>query len=75
MPARLLEGEAAAWEAGLSALLLLGTALLAVRVGERLYRASLLRARGKITGRRVVRTGRCRSLSRRRAAAGGPARR
>ncbi len=47
MPARLLEGEAAAWEAGLSSLVLLGTAWLAVRIGERLYRASLLRTRGK----------------------------
>ena len=47
MPVRLLEGQAAAWEAGLSALVLLATALLATRVGERLYRSSLLRTRGK----------------------------
>ncbi len=47
MPARLLSGDAAAWEGALSALLLLVSAGLAVVVGERLYRSSLLRTRGK----------------------------
>ena len=47
MPARLLEDDAALWEGALSALLVLATAVVAVRVGERLYRASLLRTRGR----------------------------
>lgn len=47
MPARLLEDDAALWEGALSALVVLATAVLAVRVGERLYRASLLRTRGR----------------------------
>ena len=46
MPARLVAGDAAAWEGAVAALLLLAAAALAVRVGERLYRASLLRTRG-----------------------------
>ena len=47
MPARLLEGDAEVWEAVLAAGLLLVAAVAAVLVGERLYRASLLRTRGK----------------------------
>lgn len=47
MPARLLEGDAAAWEAAVSALVLLGSCVVSVRVGERLYRSSLLRTRGR----------------------------
>lgn len=47
MPARLLAGDAPPWQAALSALVLLASAAVAVRVGERLYRASLLRTRGK----------------------------
>jgi len=47
MPARLLEDDAALWEGALSALVVLATAVVAVRVGERLYRASLLRTRGR----------------------------
>lgn len=47
MPARLLEDDAALWEGALSALGVLATAVVAVRVGERLYRASLLRTRGR----------------------------
>ena len=46
MPARLVRGEAAVWEALVSVVLLLLAAALAVLVGERLYRASLLRTRG-----------------------------
>ena len=47
MPGRLVSGDAAAWEAPVAALLLLATAVLAVLAGERLYRASLLRTRGR----------------------------
>lgn len=47
MPARLLEEDAAAWEAAVSALVLLLAAAVAVRIGERLYVSSLLRTRGK----------------------------
>ncbi len=47
MPARLLEGDASTWEALLSAGLLVVSAVVAVRIGERLYRASLLRTRGR----------------------------
>ena len=47
MPARLLEDDAALWEGALSALVVLATAVVAVRVGERLHRASLLRTRGR----------------------------
>jgi ABC-2 type transport system permease protein len=47
MPGRLVSGDAAAWEAALAALLVLLAAVAAVRVGEKLYRASLLRTRGK----------------------------
>ena len=51
MPARLLQGDAAAWEGAVAAVLLLVAAVGAVLVGERLYRASLLRTRGKTTVR------------------------
>ena len=47
MPARLLSGDAEAGEAGVSALLLLLAAGAAVLLGERLYRSSLLRTRGR----------------------------
>ena len=47
MPARLLSGDAAAWEGALSAAVLVVSAGLAVLVGERLYRSSLLRTRGR----------------------------
>ena len=47
MPGRLLDGDAGAWEALVAALLLLLTAAGAVRIGERLYRTSLLRTRGR----------------------------
>ncbi len=46
MPARLVEGDAQAWEAVVAAVLLLAAAAVTVRVGERLYRSSLLRTRG-----------------------------
>jgi ABC-2 type transport system permease protein len=47
MPARMLSGDAEPWEAGVSALLLLLAAGAAVLLGERLYRSSLLRTRGR----------------------------
>lgn len=47
MPQRLLAQDAALWEAGLSALLVLLTAVAFIGVGARLYRSSLLRTRGK----------------------------
>lgn len=47
MPQRLVAGDAALWEAGLSALLMLVTAVALMALGSRLYRASLLRTRGK----------------------------
>lgn len=53
MPVRLIEGDAAPWEAALAALLLLGACVVSVRVGERLYRASLLRTRGRTTLRQA----------------------
>jgi len=57
MPGRLVQGDAALWEAALAALLLLLAAAGAVVVGERLYRSSLLRTRGK-TGLREAWSGR-----------------
>jgi ABC-2 type transport system permease protein len=53
MPARLVEGDAGVWEAAVAAVLLLLAALLAIRVGERLYRASLLRTRGRTSVRQA----------------------
>ena len=55
MPSRLLSGDAAVWEAALSALLLLVTAGAAVLLGERLYRSSLLRTSGRTTLRQAWR--------------------
>ena len=49
MPSRLLTGDATVAEAALSALLLLVTAGLAVLLGERLYRSSLLRTSSRTT--------------------------
>lgn len=53
MPTRLVEGDAHVWEAAVAAGLLLLAALAAVRVGERLYRASLLRTRGRTSVRQA----------------------
>jgi ABC-2 type transport system permease protein len=53
MPSRLLAGDAALWEAVVSALVLLVTAGLAVLLGERLYRSSLLRTSGRTTLRQA----------------------
>jgi ABC-2 type transport system permease protein len=47
MPSRLVAGDASAWEATVSVLLLLAAAVVAVLVGERLYRSSLLRTSGR----------------------------
>lgn len=56
MPTRLLEGEAAWWEALISLGLLLGAAAVAIGVGERLYRRSLLRTGGRVTWRQAWRS-------------------
>lgn len=53
MPVRLIEGDAAPWEAALAAVLLLAACVVSVRLGERLYRASLLRTRGRTTLRQA----------------------
>jgi ABC-2 type transport system permease protein len=53
MPSRLLAGDATGWQAAVSALLLLVTAGLAVLLGERLYRSSLLRTSGRTTLRQA----------------------
>jgi ABC-2 type transport system permease protein len=47
MPTRLLAGDASALEGLVSAALLLAATVVAVRIGERLYRSSLLRTRGR----------------------------
>lgn len=47
MPQRLVAEDAALWEAGLSAAIVLATAVALIALGSRLYRASLLRTRGK----------------------------
>jgi ABC-2 type transport system permease protein len=57
MPGRLVQGDAAGWEAAVAAVLLLAAAFAAVLVGERLYRSSLLRTRGR-TGLREAWSGR-----------------
>jgi ABC-2 type transport system permease protein len=56
MPTRLLEGEAAWWEALISLALLLGAAAVAIGAGERLYRRSLLRTGGRVTWRQAWRS-------------------
>jgi ABC-2 type transport system permease protein len=53
MPSRLLAGDATGWQAALSALLLLLATGLAVLLGERLYRSSLLRTSGRTTLRQA----------------------
>ena len=53
MPSRLLAGDAALWEAVVSALVLLVTAGLAILLGERLYRSSLMRTSGRTTLRQA----------------------
>jgi ABC-2 type transport system permease protein len=53
MPVRLVEGDAQAWEASVAAFLVLLAAAVAVRVGERLYRASLLRTRSRTSIRQA----------------------
>jgi len=53
MPSRLVAGDASAWEATGSALLLLVAAVVAVLLGERLYRSSLLRTSGRTTLRQA----------------------
>lgn len=54
MPQRLIAQDAALWEAGLSAVVLLATAVALIAVGARLYRASLLRTRGKTSLRQAL---------------------
>jgi len=53
MPSRLLAGDATVLEAALSAVLLLAAAALAMLLGERLYRSSLLRTSGRTTLRQA----------------------
>jgi ABC-2 type transport system permease protein len=48
MPRRLALGDAAWWEAGLSALIVAATALLLVALATRIYERSLLRSGGRL---------------------------
>ena len=56
MPVRLLQGDAAWWEALVALALLVATAALTVSVGERLYRRSLLQTGGRLSMRQAWRT-------------------
>lgn len=49
MPQRLVSGEAQWWEAVLSLVLIVATALVLVLAAERLYRGSVLRTRGRVS--------------------------
>ncbi|MGL5810200.1 MAG: ABC transporter permease [Nocardioides sp.] len=49
MPIRLLEGDAAWWEAAVALGLLFAMAALTIRLGERIYRNSLLQTGGKVS--------------------------
>ncbi|MGL5826507.1 MAG: ABC transporter permease [Nocardioides sp.] len=55
MPIRLVEGDAAWWEAVVALALLLGLAGLTIRVGERIYRRSLLQSGGQVSLRQAWR--------------------
>lgn len=56
MPVRLLEGDAAWWEALVALGLLVVTAAVTVSIGERLYRRSLLQTGGQVSLRQAWRT-------------------
>lgn len=55
MPVRLLEGDAAWWEPGLSLLVTLAFCWLTIRFGARLYRRALLQTQGRLTFRQALR--------------------
>ena len=55
MPVRAAAGEAAAWEIGLSVLLMLVAIAVIVRVGGRVYAGALLRTSGKVKLREALR--------------------
>ena len=57
MPQRLLAGNAAWWEPVLSLLVTLAFAALAVVVGERLYRRSVMQTQRRLTIREAIRAG------------------
>ena len=56
MPARILAGDAAWWEAVLSLLVMVVFSAATVAVGERIYRRSLLQTRGRVSWRQALRT-------------------
>ena len=56
MPARILSGDAAWWEAVLSLLVMVVFSAATVVVGERIYRRSLLQTRGRVSWRQALRT-------------------
>jgi ABC-2 type transport system permease protein len=56
MPIRLIEQDAAWWEAALALALLLAMAATTVTLGERIYRRSLLQSGGRVSVRRAWRT-------------------
>jgi ABC-2 type transport system permease protein len=55
-PVRMAAGEAAAWEVGLSVLLMLVAIVVVVRVGGRIYAGALLRTTGKVGIREALRS-------------------
>ena len=55
MPVRMAAGEAAAWEVGLAALLMLVAIALVVRLGGRVYAGALLRTSGRVKLREAMR--------------------
>ena len=55
MPARVLEGEVAWWQAAISLGITLASAVVIVRVGEQIYRNSLLRGGGRVSLRSALR--------------------
>ena len=55
MPVRMAAGEVAAWEVGLSVLLMLVAIALVVRIGGRIYAGALLRTTGKVRIREALR--------------------
>jgi ABC-2 type transport system permease protein len=58
MPVRQAAGDVALWEAGLSALIAVAAVAVVVRIGGRVYAASLLKTSGKTKLREALRAGR-----------------
>jgi ABC-2 type transport system permease protein len=56
MPVRMAAGEAAAWEVGVSVLLMVVAIALVVRIGGRIYAGALLRTTGKVGIREALRS-------------------